>query len=138
VIVTVEGDVEAAARDGALFELADQAGHPAGQRDAARPDADQHDVLDAAVPLHDLVGHPRECPAHLVGRHQGAAGGGSWRCEVAHVAAPPVERGTVRSETRDAGQKKTSATRRIAPASPDHGVIVGSTGSLLAGLTGPS
>src|SRR6476469_4877649 len=103
-VVTVESDVQATARDRALLKFADQPRDPMGQRDAARPDADEHDALDAAVLLDDLMRHPREGPAHLVGRHQRAAGGGSRRCEIAHVAAPPSERRTaLRSKADVAG-----------------------------------
>src|SRR4051794_18135652 len=104
-VVAVEGDVEPTGLDRPLLELGDQARHPPRDRHAARPDSDQNDVLAAAVALHDLVGHPRERPADLVGGHQRAPAG-HGRCLV-HGVAPGSASGV--------RQKKTSATRRSLP-----------------------
>ena len=69
-VVAVEGHVEAADGQGVdPFDLAQDLGHPGGQRDAAGLEADQDDVLDAPVALDHLVRHPRQ-GALDVGRGQ--------------------------------------------------------------------
>ena len=48
-----------------------------GNRHAARPDADQRELLDAAIALENLVRDARERPRHAVGVHHDGHGDAS-------------------------------------------------------------
>ena len=74
-VVAVERDVERAGRHLVLVDLADRARQAPGDRHAARPDADQRQLLDAAVALENLVRDARQRPAHAVGVHYDGHGG---------------------------------------------------------------
>src|SRR5580704_14463371 len=68
-VVAMFGHIEPAGRHGAAFELGQD------QRESPRQDvalayhADQHEIVGAAIPLHDLVRDARERPADLVRIH---------------------------------------------------------------------
>src|ERR1700676_2262061 len=68
-VVAMLGHVEPAGRHGAAFELGQDDGEPPRQDVALAYNADQHEVVGAAIPLHDLMRDPRERPADLVGIH---------------------------------------------------------------------
>ena len=61
-VVAVERDVELAERDLATCEVGDPPSQTLGERDAARMDADQRDLVELGVPFDDLVGDPGERP----------------------------------------------------------------------------
>ena len=85
-VVAVEGHVERADLERHVaLDLAEDLGHPRGQGHAAGLQADQHDVLDAAVALDDLVRHPRQGPLDV---------GGSEDLGVGHEHAPEGSRMT--------------------------------------------
>ena len=68
-VVAVERDVERAGRHLVVVDLGNRAREAAGNRNAAGPDADQGELLDAAIALENLVRDARERPAHAVGVH---------------------------------------------------------------------
>ena len=59
-------------------DLVNRLRNPPGQRHAARPDAHERQLLDAAVALEHLVRDAREGPAHAVGVHHDGHGAPSW------------------------------------------------------------
>src|SRR5690348_13439811 len=74
-VVAMPGDVEPAPRHGRGLELGQRRREPAGEDVALAHDADEDDVLDAAVALHDLVRHARERAPDPVGVHHGGLEG---------------------------------------------------------------
>ena len=66
-VVAVEGDVDGAERGLDAGALLDQAREPPRERDAARVDADERDVVEVRVALDDLVGDSRKGPPEPVG-----------------------------------------------------------------------
>ena len=68
-VVAVERDVERAGRHVAAGDLAQRGGDAARQRHPARADADERELVEAAVPLDDLMGDARQRPRHAVGVH---------------------------------------------------------------------
>ena len=65
----MERHVKASERHGGFLELGEGGGQPSRQDVALAHDADQHDVLDAAIALHDLVRDAGERAADLVRIH---------------------------------------------------------------------
>jgi len=61
-VVAVEGDVELAERDLDVRALLDQPPQPLRERDAARVDADERNVVELRVLLDDLVRDAGERP----------------------------------------------------------------------------
>ena len=59
-VVTIERDVERADRHFGLLDAAQDFGQALRQRHAAAHDADQSEVGDSVVFLHDLVGQPNQ------------------------------------------------------------------------------
>jgi hypothetical protein len=91
-VVAVERDVEDADRHVGAGDLVDGGGQAPGQRHAAGADADEGQLLDAAVALDDLVGDAGQRPRHADGvdhqRHAKPPQGGArppaaqqWRPE---------------------------------------------------------
>ena len=68
-VVAVERDVEGAGGHLVLVDALRMAGEPPGERHAARADADQRQLLQAAVALEDLVRDARQRPPDAVGVH---------------------------------------------------------------------
>ena len=64
-VVAVERDVERADRHVDALEGVDPGGQPAGQRDAAGRDAEQHGAGGAGGLLEDLVGDPVDDPVQV-------------------------------------------------------------------------
>src|SRR5688500_19394092 len=73
-VVTVVGDVEGADRDRCALVLLDEPGQASGDRDAAAADPHQHQVVDPAVALHDLVGDPGHRATQVIGVEDAAFG----------------------------------------------------------------
>ena len=75
-VVAVERDVERAGRDLVAVDLADRLREPPGDRHAARADADERQLVDAAVALDDLVRDAGRATRHAIGvegyRHSAA------------------------------------------------------------------
>ena len=68
-IVAIQRDVERAGRDLVPIDPADGQRQAPRQRHAARADADERELLDAAISLEDFVRDPGEGPRHPVGIH---------------------------------------------------------------------
>src|SRR5439155_7140685 len=68
-IVAVQGDVERAGRDVVIVDVLHRAGQPAGERHAARADADQRELLDTAIALDDFVRDPGQRTPHAIRVH---------------------------------------------------------------------
>src|SRR5207249_9137685 len=66
-IVAIQGDVEGAGRDVVPVDVADRAREPLRDRHAAGPDADERELVDAAVAFENLVGDAREGSTDAVG-----------------------------------------------------------------------
>ena|SRR5205807_8958772 len=64
-------DVEAAKGHSRLLELAENHGQTLGEDVAFADNADDHNIFDAAIALHDLVRDPMQRAADLVGVHHG-------------------------------------------------------------------
>jgi hypothetical protein len=65
-VVAVEGDVQRADRWAGSLVLLDQHGQPSRQRDATAADANQHQVIGAAIALDDLVRDAGQRAAQVV------------------------------------------------------------------------
>jgi aminopeptidase len=61
-VVSVEGDVELAERNLAAGEVGDPASEALGERDAARVDPHERDLVELGIPFDDLVRDPGERP----------------------------------------------------------------------------
>jgi len=59
-VVAVEGDVELAEGELGRAQLLDPTAQPLRERDAARVDADERNLVQVGVALDDLVGDPRQ------------------------------------------------------------------------------
>jgi len=70
----VEGDVDGAELDLDAAPLLDQLGEALGERDAARPDADEREAVEVVVALDDLVRDPRERARERLAVEQGLRG----------------------------------------------------------------
>src|ERR1700674_1746017 len=68
-VVAVIGHVEPADRDAYAFQLGQDRGQAPCQDISLADDADQHNVVGAAIPLHDLVRDARERTADLICIH---------------------------------------------------------------------
>ena len=66
-VVAVERDVERAVDGLAVLERRDRRGQAPRQRNAARVQADEHDVLGAVIALDDLVRDASQRPAEIGG-----------------------------------------------------------------------
>src|SRR5690606_14232947 len=76
------------------LELLQVPGQALGDRHAARVDADEAEVRDALVALHDLVSDALQRPLHLGGAHEGRLEGqvGVVYGRVRHVLSFPASR----------------------------------------------
>src|SRR5215831_7831764 len=64
-VVTIEIDIETAYWDWDSFELLNSLGEPFGQGNAASTNADESQILRAAISLHDLMGQPSQRAFHF-------------------------------------------------------------------------
>ena len=80
-------DVHDASLDRRSAELLHKRGEPFRHHDTARRDADNGEGVDGGISLDDLVRDPLQ---HTVdgGCVQQQAGGGAWRCVLAHCGHP--------------------------------------------------
>ena len=78
-VVAVHRDVERPARHGGALDGGDPLGDPLGERDAARRDAEQDEVVGALVALEDLVGDAAQGPGDVARVEDGAVGAGTGR-----------------------------------------------------------
>ena len=82
-VVAIQRDVERAGGHVGIRDAIELHGNPSRQRDAALADADERQVIDAAVALDNLVGDARERSRHAVGVHHDWHGAsGSAKLEV--------------------------------------------------------
>jgi hypothetical protein len=68
-IVAVQGDVESASPQRLVGDLLEHLGKALGEHVAARTDADQGEVLGAAIPFEDFVRDARQRTAQAIGVH---------------------------------------------------------------------
>ena len=68
-IVAVQRDVQRARRHVALADLLDDSRQAPRNRDAARPDPDERQVVEPMATLENLVGNAGQRSAHAVGIH---------------------------------------------------------------------
>ena len=68
-VVAIERDVERAGRHVVAVDLLERAREPPGDRHAARADADERELVEAAIAFEDFVRDARQRARHAVGVH---------------------------------------------------------------------